>query len=94
MEEPWITAQTLAGIGIVSLLGLAGRLMYVWARNWETKLLKQDRRLDLQGKVINRHENELIALTKDVEHIRDTADETKDDVKQLLRLANGNRSTG
>ena len=70
----------IAGLGTVAWV-----MIRKWANTWETRLLHQDRRLDLHNKRISDNELETATLKSDVRHIKETSDETRADVKEILR---------
>ena len=76
-----IVALLIAGLGAVAFFMIKN-----WARNWETRLTAHDSRL-------TRHDVQLATITANMEHIRVTGDETRDDVKELLRNQHGARSS-
>jgi len=81
-EAQYVVVVLIGGLGAVAFFMIKN-----WARNWETTLVAHDERL-------GRHDVEIATITANMEHIRVTGDETRDDVKELLRQSNGARSTG
>ena len=81
MDSSSIVAIIIASLGIV-----AWAMIRHWARTWETRLTAHDDRL---GNV----DIQIATITANMEHILITGDETRKDVKELLRNANGARST-
>ncbi len=75
-----LLALIVTGLGFVAWAMIKG-----WANRWETRLVTQDDRL-------SNHDVQIATITANMEHIRVTGDETREDVKQLLRNANGGRS--
>ena len=85
MTQPqYVVAVILAGLGCVAFF-----MIKQWAKNWEARLLKQDTRLDNHDKRHNEHDVKHAEVTTHLEHIRETSEETRSDVKKLLRI-NGN----
>jgi len=80
-------AQYIVVILITGLGAVAFFMIKNWARNWETRLTAHDDRL-------GNHDIQIATITANMEHIRTTGDETRDDVKELLRQSNGARSKG
>ena len=82
---------------LISLVGGLGAIAFFmiksWAKSWDTRLAAHDHR-------IGRHDVQIATITANMEHIRVTGDETRDDVKILLRRSsgvkadNGARSSG
>lgn len=83
-DAQYIVSLLITGLGIVAFLMIKN-----WARTWETRLTAHDERLEDHGLKI-------ATITANMEHIRVTGDETREDVKELLRQSNGrtHRSTG
>ncbi len=88
-EAQTIIALIIAGLGALVLFLIKG-----WSNTWETRLTAQDERLDKQDVKHGEHDVNHAILSANLEHIRETADETRKDVKELLRQSNGRRSTG
>ena len=81
MPEPqYIVAIIITGLGMVAFFMIKN-----WANNWETRLTAHDDRL-------GDHDVHIATLKANIEHIRQTADETRTDVKELLKQ-NGHRSS-
>lgn len=80
MDSSSIVAIIIASLGVV-----AWAMIKNWAKNWETRLTAHDDRL-------GDHDVQIATITANMEHIRVTGDETREDVKQLLRNSNGGRS--
>ena len=81
-EAQYVVVVLITGLGAIAFFMIKN-----WARNWETKLTAHDKRL-------GSHDIQIATITANMEHIRVTGDETRDDVKKLLRLGNGARSAG
>lgn len=71
---------------IASLSAVAFFMIKNWARSWEAKLISHEEK-------IGEHDIQIAIITANMEHIRITGDETREDVKELLRNQNGSRST-
>ena len=80
-DAQYIVILLISGLGTVAFL-----MIKHWARTWETKLTAYDERL-------GNHDVQIATITANMEHIRVTGDETRDDVKELLRQSNGKRAT-
>ena len=81
-EAQYVVVTLIGGLGIVAFWMIKN-----WARNWETRLTAHDERL-------GSHDIQIATITANMEHIRVTGDETREDVKELLRQSNGARSAG
>ena len=83
-EVQYVVVAIITGLGGIALLMIKN-----WARTWETKLIAHDKKLENHGL-------QIATITANMEHIRVTGDETRDDVKELLRQLSGrnNRSSG
>ena len=82
MAESQYLLITLIG----SLSAVAFFMIKSWATGWQAKLaLYEDR--------IGEHDVQIATITANMEHIRITADETREDVRELLRNQNASRST-
>ena len=79
-EAQYVVASIITGLGVVAFFMIKN-----WARTWETKLTAHDDRL-------GSHDIQIATITANMEHIRIGVDETREDVKQLLRNSNGTRS--
>ena len=90
MPEP----QYVVAIIILGLGAIAWFMVVNWKNSWDTRLTAQDSRLDRHADKHSEHDTNHATLTERLDHIKDTADETRQDVKELLRHSNGNRSTG
>jgi len=86
--------EHIAGLLVVALLSLAGYMIRNYFKGWETRIVAQDERLDDHANKYTNHAVEIATIKANMEHIRATGDETSQDVKKLLRCANGNRTTG
>lgn len=82
MAESQYLLITLIG----SLSAVAFFMIKSWATSWQGKLASYEER-------IGEHDVQIARITTNMEHIRVTADETREDVKQLLRNQNASRST-
>jgi len=80
-DAQYIVILVISGLGAIAFL-----MIKKWARTWETKLVAHDEKLQDHGLKI-------ATITANMEHIRVTGDETRDDVKELLRQSNGKRAT-
>ena len=71
---------------LISLVGGLGAIAFFmiksWATSWEVRLTAHDERL-------SRVDVQIATITANMEHIRVTGDETRDDVKILLRRTSG-----
>ena len=76
-----LMAYLITGLSVVAWTMIKG-----WKASWETRLTAQDKRLNQQGL-------EIATITANMEHIRVTGDETRKDVKELLKNSNGRRTT-
>jgi len=83
-DAQYIVILLISGLGTVAFL-----MIKHWARTWETKLIAHDEKLKDHGL-------QIATITANMEHIRVGVDETRDDVKELLKQSNGrtDRSTG
>ncbi len=81
MNESQYLLITLIG----SLSAVAFFMVKSWATSWQAKLTLYEER-------IGEHDVQIAHISANMEHIRVTADETRKDVKQLLRNQNGSRS--
>lgn len=81
MDESQYLLITLIG----SLSAVAFFMIKSWATGWQAKLALYEER-------IGEHDVQIATITANMEHIRVTADETREDVKQLLRNHNASRS--
>lgn len=79
--------QTVVAAVIAALATVAFFMIKSWARNWETRLSAHDDRL-------GEHDVHLATITANMEHIRVGVDETRDDVKELLRNSNNGSRNG
>jgi len=86
--------EYIAGLLVAALITLAGFMIRNYFKGWETRIVAQDGRLDKHTKTITNHSVEIATIKANMEHIRTIGDETSADVKELLRHANGNRTTG
>jgi len=87
-ETQYVAATVISALGAIAFF-----MIRSWAHNWETKLTAHDDRL-------GKHDVQLATISANMKHIRISVDETRDDVKELLKNANtngvrnGSRSTG
>ena len=81
----------IAALVITSLGAVAWWMIRNWAKNWETRIAAQDRRLEIHDNRLNEHDTLHAITNANLEHIRDQVDETHDDVKRIL---SGNSGTG
>lgn len=81
MTESQYLLITLIG----SLSAVAFFMIKSWATSWQAKLALHD-------KTLGEHDVQIATITANMEHIRVTADETREDVKTLLRNQNASRS--
>jgi len=79
-EAQYVVALLITGLGAVAFFMIKG-----WARSWDKKMTDHGERLGV-------HDIEIATITANMEHIKTTGDETRADVKELLRQANGARS--
>ena len=82
----------IAGIIIGSLGIVAWFLIRNWLKNWESRLIAQDMRLDKHEERHNLHDVNHATISNELQNIRKKTDEIGTDVKELLRQ-NGNRSS-
>jgi len=85
--------EYIAGLLVLALVSLAGFMIRNYFKNWETRMVVQDKRLNSHDAKYTEHSVEIATIKANMEHIRAIGDETSADVKTLLSL-NGNRSTG
>ncbi len=78
----------------MALIGLAGFMIRNYFNGWETRMIAQDDRLVDHDAKHTDHAVQIATIKANIEHIRQTGDETSADVKKLLRRPNGNRATG
>jgi len=81
-EAQYVIIVLNSGLVILALF-----IIKNWIKSWETRWTTHDERL-------GSHDIQIATITANMEHIRVTGDETRDDVKELLRQANGRRTTG
>jgi len=86
--------EYIAGLLVAALITLAGWMIRSYFRGWETRIVAQDDRLNAHTNSITNHGLEIATIKANMEHIRTIGDQTSEDVKELLRQANGNRTTG
>ncbi len=68
-------------VTIISALGIVTFFMIrSWAMSWELRLNAHDERL-------GEHDVDLATISTNMEHIKVSVDETRDDVKELLKAA-------
>ena len=84
-----ILVLLITGLGSIALLMIRG-----WAKTWESRLTSQDDRLDGHEDRHLAHDISHATLKANLENITTITDETRKDVKELLRNSNGKRSTG
>ena len=90
MPEPQhIVALIITGLGAVAFF-----MIKSWANTWETRLTAVDDRLDSHEKRLGKHDVNHATLETNLENITKITQETRNDVKDLLRNSNGNRATG
>ena len=80
-------AQSIVAIAFTGLAAVAFFMIKSWARNWESRLTAHDSRL-------TKHAVEIATITANMEHIRVGVDETREDVKELLRNSNNGSRHG
>ncbi len=85
--------SSLLALIVGSLSVVAWWLIRSWARTWKDRVMAQDKRLDEHDTKHTEHDVNHAVLKANLEYIRATADETRKDVKELLRQ-NGKRNTG
>jgi hypothetical protein len=85
--------ESIAAIFIVGLAAVAWFMIRDWKNSWETRVLAHDDRLDIH--TIKHSEQDVTNATimANMEHIKETGDQTASDVKELLK-ANGKRAAG
>jgi len=89
-----MTPEYIAGLLVAALIALASWMIRNYFKGWETRIVAQDDRLNAHTNSLTNHAVEIATIKANMEHIRATGDETSQDVKKLLRRANGNRVTG
>ena len=83
----------IAAIFITALLAVAGFMIREWKRSWENRVLAHDDRLDIHTIKLSEQDVTNATIMANMEHIKETGDQTASDVKELLK-ANGKRATG
>ncbi len=86
MEPEHIAALFIAALGCVAWF-----MIRDWKKSWEDRVLAHDDRLDIHA--IKHSEQDVLneRIMANMEHIKETGDQTASDVKELLR-ANGKRT--
>ena len=87
MEPPFILALIIGSLGIVAWF-----LIRDWKKTWEDRVIAHDTRLDGHDKTLSKQAVLNAKIEKDLEYIKEAGDETRLNVKELLRQ-NG-RNTG
>lgn len=82
MPEPAVIlfGSVITGVGALALLLL---------RLWFSTV---NRRLGIHGQKIDTHDVKIAVVCAQMENLKELGEETRDDVKELLRQANGGRS--
>ena len=89
----WLTPEVVGIISFIVLLVVSVvKFIRNWTKNWNDALLAQDRRLEIHDNHLSEHDIELAEITKDIAYIRETAKETHDDVKTLLKQHGGTKT--
>jgi len=86
--------ENILALIIVALGTVAWFMIRHWAKTWETRLAAVDDRLDEHDDRHADHNVTHATLEANLKNIATITDETRTDVKELLRNSNGNRSTG
>lgn len=88
MEPEHIAAVLITGLGCIAWFMIRN-----WKDTWETRIVAHDDRLDIH--TIKHSEQDVVNATimANMEHIKETGDQTASDVKELLK-ANGKRASG
>ena len=84
--------SAIIAILITTLIASLGFLIAGWIKSWETRIVAQDKRLDRHDGLHSNHEIKHATIVAELDNLKVTADETRKDVKELLRYANGNSS--
>ena len=79
--------QTVVVMIITGLGALAFFMIKHWTKYWDGKFISHDKR-------ISKHDVEIATISANMEHIKVATDETRKDIKQLLRKTDGARSAG
>lgn len=87
MEPAYVVSLIILGLGSVAYIALMW-----WSAGWQNELNAVKSRQQEHEKRLNAHDVQHATIRTELTHIKDTVDETHDDVKALLR--NGNSSTG
>lgn len=76
-------------LAMSGLAAVAWFMIRVISRGWDDRILLNSEKIDeTRGKVWE-HDSELATIKANMEHIRKTGDETREDVKAILRNSNG-----
>ena len=86
--EPYVLGLIIAGLAAVAWL-----FIREWKETWENRVIAHDSRLNEHDTKLTEQAVLNATVSANIEHIRETSDETRKDVKQLLKQ-NGHRSTG
>jgi len=87
MENTDIIAIIMGSLGIVAWF-----LIRNWLKNWETRLIAHDARLDRHDERHNTNDVIVAEINTKLASFTKVQDEVREDVKELLRQ-NGNRSS-
>ena len=92
--------ELVLSLVFMGLLGLNRSLHRRWTKEWENKQVIRDKRLSDHAKQLKDHDEQLAAIdkslavaTNEISHVKTTTDEIRQDVKKLLPLTNGFRSS-
>ena len=79
--------QMIVVMIITGLGALAFFMIKHWTKSWDSKFISHDKR-------ISKHDVEIATLAANMEHIKETTDETRKDIKEFLSKSDGARSAG
>lgn len=88
MEPERIAVILITGLACVAWFMIRG-----WKKSWEDRVLAHDDRLDIHAIKHSEQDVTNATIAANMEHIKETGDQTARDVKALLK-ANGKRATG
>ena len=77
--------QTIVVMIITGLGALAFFMIKHWTNSWDRKFISHDKR-------ISKHDVQIATLAANMDHIKETTDETREDIKRFLRKTDGARS--
>ena len=76
------------------LIGALSWLWKRWAGSIRTEVIALAKEMKIEREKNNSQDLQIAVIQANMEHIRDTGDQTAKDVKKILSHTNGNRLTG